>query len=52
MRHGFSLLQVAAGLQIYFDKSLQHMLLYQEEEQQNVSHSVTSGLFHKAVCMH
>lgn len=27
--------EVAAGLQIYFDKSLQHMLLYQEEEQQN-----------------
>lgn len=27
-------LQVADGLQLYFDKSLQHALLYQEEQDQ------------------
>jgi len=34
-------LQVADGLQMYFDKSLQHVLLYQEE--QDLSNQIVSS---------
>ncbi len=34
-------LQVADGLQMYFDKSLQHVLLYQEE--QDLSKQIVSS---------